>query len=82
MAEKIPAHYFEDQDFLLKIFKKVDNKELNHQVLSYLPTIINEVINSNEIKSGSYYDFFSKSFTNMNLEEKLSTGIKIKKNKI
>lgn len=76
--EKIPAEYFKDQDFLLRIFDKIDKKELSEQVLTSLPTIINEVLNANTLTVGKYFDFFSKTFTNMNLTQKLEPGKKIK----
>lgn len=77
-VDKIPQQYLKDQDFLLRIFSKVDNKELNEQILTSLPTVINEVLNTNPLKVGEYYEFFSKTFTNMNLTQKLEPGKKDK----
>lgn len=82
--EKIPQEYFKDQDFLLRIFSKIDKKELSEQVLHSLPTVVNEILNTTPLKIGEYYEFFSKTFTNMNLTQKLEPGknLKIKKAKI
>lgn len=83
-VEKIPAEYFKDQDFLLRIFDKIDKKELNEKVLNSLPIVINEILNTSPLKIGEYSQFFMKTFTHMNLEQKLTPGknIKIKQNKI
>ena len=83
-VEKIPEQFFKEQDFLLRIFEKIDNKELSLQILTSLPTVINEVLNTTPLKIGDYYKFFSNAFSNMNLSEKLETGKKenIKKTKI
>lgn len=83
-VEKIPAEYFKDQDFLLRIFDKIDKKELNEKVLNSLPIVINEILNTSPLKIGEYSQFFMKTFTHMNLEKKLTPGknIKIKQNKI
>lgn len=82
--EKIPEEYFKDQDFLLRIFTKIDKKELSEQVLHSLPTVINEILNTTPLKVGDYYEFFSKTFTHMNLTKKLDSEKKptVKKNKI
>mgnify|MGYP000709247476 CR=1 FL=1 len=82
-VEKIPEQFFKEQDFLLRIFEKIDNKELSLQILTSLPTVINEVLNTTPLKIGDYYKFFSNAFSNMNLSEKLETGKKenIKKTK-
>ena len=83
-VEKVPKNFFKDQDFLLRIFEKIDKNELPLQILSALPTVINEVLNTTPLKVGEYYKFFSNAFSNMNLNEKLETGKKevIKKIKI
>lgn len=83
-VERIPEQFFKEQDFLLRIFEKIDSKELSLQILTSLPTVINEVLNTTPLKIGEYYKFFSNAFSNMNLSEKLETGKKeiIKKTKI
>lgn len=83
-VEKIPPEFFKDQNFLLRIFEKIDKKELNEQILHSLPTVINEILNTNPLKVGEYYQFFSNTFANMNLTQKLEPGknLKVKKVKI
>lgn len=83
-VEKIPKEFFKDQDFLLRIFEKIDKKELSEQILHSLPTVINEILNTTPLKVGDYYKFFSNTFANMNLTEKLepNKNLKIKKAKI
>lgn len=81
--EKVPEAYFRDQDFLLRIFDKIDKKELNVKILHALPTVINEILNTSPLNVGEYYQFFMKTFTHMNLEQKLvNKNVKIKQNKI
>lgn len=84
LTEKVPQEFFHDQDFLLRIFEKIDKKELNEQILHSLPTVINEILNTTPLKVGDYYQFFSKTFTNMNLTKKLEPckNLQIKKTKI
>lgn len=83
-VKKVPAEYFQDQDFLLRIFEKIDKKELNTKILTSMPTVINEILNTTKLEIGQYYPFFMKTFAHMNLEKRLEPGknLKVKQNKI
>lgn len=81
-TRQIPDGFWNDQDFVLKVFKHVDERNISDNLIGLLPDRVQKLLTVFEVEK-DYEKFFTRCFLNVNLHNNLETkSDTVKKKKI
>lgn len=81
-ARIIPKAHFYNEDFIVNLFKGIDNNEIVPRIITKLPQEINKCVEAFNLEVGSYESFAKSFFGNQKLSNSLTTENKEPKKKM
>lgn len=80
--KSVPHSFFTDKEFMMKVFKGIDDGSVTTKILNAFPAEITSCLSAFNLKVGSYENFGNSFFGNQRLSETLTIDEKNQKKKL